>query len=120
MRLNDTVQSPLALMLPRYWSPPPKTRPNTIATMNTTRISTTASPLGSARQLTGSSLVPVLDRLEALEAEYSQVLARLSDPTLSQDPNELRVLSRRHKELEVVVRKMHELKAAQEDVAVAP
>jgi peptide chain release factor 1 len=61
----------------------------------------------------------VLDRLEALEAEYSQVLTRLSDPTLSQDRNELRVLSRRHKELEIVVRKMHELKAAQEDLAVA-
>jgi peptide chain release factor 1 len=61
----------------------------------------------------------VLDRLEALEAEYSQVLVRLSDPTLSQDLNELRVLSRRHKELEIVVRKMHELKAAQEDLAVA-
>jgi peptide chain release factor 1 len=61
----------------------------------------------------------VLDRLEALEAEYSQVLTRLSDPTLSQDPNELRALSRRHKELDVVVRKMHELRAAQQDVAVA-
>jgi peptide chain release factor 1 len=61
----------------------------------------------------------VLDRLEALEAEYSQVLTRLSDPTLSKDPNELRVLSRRHKELETVVRKMHELKSAQDDVATA-
>ena len=55
----------------------------------------------------------MLDRLEALEAEYSQVLARLSDPTLSQDPRELRQLSRRHKELETVVRTMHELKSAQ-------
>ena len=61
----------------------------------------------------------MLDRLEALEAEYSQVLTRLSDPTLSRDPNELRVLSRRHKELETVVRKMHELRAAQDDAAVA-
>ena len=61
----------------------------------------------------------MLDRLEALEAEYSQVLARLSDPTLSKDRNELRVLSRRHKELEIVVRKMHELRAAEEDVAIA-
>ncbi|HKH88151.1 MAG TPA: peptide chain release factor 1 [Acidimicrobiales bacterium] len=61
----------------------------------------------------------MLDRLEALEAEYSQVLTRLSDPTLSQDPRELRVLSRRHKELETVVRTMHELKSAQEDVAIA-
>jgi peptide chain release factor 1 len=61
----------------------------------------------------------VLDRLEALEAEYSQVLTRLSDPTLSKDPNELRVLSRRHKELETVVGKMHELKSAQDDVAIA-
>ena len=61
----------------------------------------------------------MLDRLEALEAEYSQVLARLSDPTLSKDRNELRVLTRRHKELETVVRKMHELRAAEEDVAIA-
>ncbi|MGD0439303.1 MAG: peptide chain release factor 1 [Acidimicrobiales bacterium] len=61
----------------------------------------------------------MLDRLEALEAEYSQVLARLSDPTVSRDRNELRVLSRRHKELETVVRKMHELRSAQEDVAIA-
>jgi len=61
----------------------------------------------------------VLDRLEALEAEYSQVLTRLSDPNLSQDPSELRRLSRRHKELETVVRKMHELKAAKEDVTIA-
>jgi len=67
----------------------------------------------------GTSLSPCLDRLEALEAEYSQVLTRLSDPTLSKDPNELRVLSRRHKELETVVRKMHELKSAQDDVATA-
>ena len=61
----------------------------------------------------------MLDRLEALEAEYSQVLTRLSDPNLSQDPSELRRLSRRHKELETVVRKMHELKAAKEDVTIA-
>ena len=61
----------------------------------------------------------MLDRLEALEAEYSQVLTRLSDPTLSQDRNELSALSRRHKELGAVVRKMHELKAAQEDVMIA-
>jgi len=61
----------------------------------------------------------VLDRLEALEAEYSQVLARLSDPTLSRDPRELRELSRRHKELETVVRAMHELRAAQADVTAA-
>jgi len=61
----------------------------------------------------------VLDRLEALEAEYSQVLTRLSDPTLSKDRNELRVLSRRHKELDTVVRKMHELRSAQEDAAIA-
>ena len=61
----------------------------------------------------------MLDRLEALDAEYSQVLTRLSDPTLSKDPNELRVLSRRHKELETVVGKMHELKSAQDDVAIA-
>jgi peptide chain release factor 1 len=61
----------------------------------------------------------VLDRLEALEAEYSQVLARLSDPNLSQDLRALREVSQRHKELEAVVRVMHDLKSAQEDVATA-
>ena len=61
----------------------------------------------------------MLDRLEALEAEYALVLARLSDPTLSQDPRELRELSRRHKELETVVRTMHDLKSAQADVVTA-
>lgn len=61
----------------------------------------------------------MLDRLEALEAEYSQVLTRLSDPTLSKDPRELRTVSRRHKQLEAVVHKMHELRSAQEDVLAA-
>ncbi len=61
----------------------------------------------------------MLERLEALEAEYSHVLARLSDPTISQHPDELRVLSRRHKELETVLRAMHELKSAQADVVTA-
>ena len=61
----------------------------------------------------------MLDRLEALEAEYSQVLTRLSDPNLSRDPRELRELSRRHKELETVVRTMHELRSAQADLGAA-
>jgi peptide chain release factor 1 len=61
----------------------------------------------------------ILERLEALEAEYSRLLTSLSDPSLSQNRDELRRLSRRHKELDAVVRVMRDLAAAQQDVAVA-
>ena len=61
----------------------------------------------------------MLDRLDDLEAEYAKVLARLSDPTVSSDPRELRDLSRRHKELEVVVGTMRRLASALGDVSAA-
>jgi peptide chain release factor 1 len=45
----------------------------------------------------------VLERLADLEQEFESVEARLSDPAVLADQNQLRDLSRRHKELEPVV-----------------
>jgi len=61
----------------------------------------------------------VLERLPEFEAEYEDVLARLADPAIGNDPRLLRDLSRRHKELEALVRAMRELKAAEDDAAAA-
>ncbi len=61
----------------------------------------------------------MLERLPELEAEYAEVLDRLGDPDLSRDHRALRDLSRRRKELEVVVEKMRELSAAAGDVVAA-
>jgi peptide chain release factor 1 len=61
----------------------------------------------------------VLERLPEFEAEYEDVLARLSDPDIGNDPRQLRDLSRRHKELEALVRAMRELKTAEDDVLTA-
>jgi peptide chain release factor 1 len=61
----------------------------------------------------------VLERLPQLEAEYDEVLARLGDPSTLSDPRQLRDLSRRHKELETVVRAMRALRSATEDLATA-
>ncbi|MHB8244671.1 MAG: peptide chain release factor 1 [Acidimicrobiales bacterium] len=61
----------------------------------------------------------MLERLPEFEAEYEAVIARLSDPNIGNDPHLLRDLSRRHKELDVLVRTMRELQAARDDVATA-
>ncbi|MHB1988597.1 MAG: peptide chain release factor 1 [Acidimicrobiales bacterium] len=61
----------------------------------------------------------MLERLPEFEAEYEDVLARLSDPAIGSDPRLLRDLSRRHKELESLVRAMRELHSAQADVRTA-
>jgi peptide chain release factor 1 len=61
----------------------------------------------------------VLERLPELETEYAELLDRLADPGLSRDRRALRDLSRRRKELEVVVEKMRALSAAVGDVAAA-
>ncbi|HLI43787.1 MAG TPA: peptide chain release factor 1 [Acidimicrobiales bacterium] len=61
----------------------------------------------------------MLERLPEFEAEYEDVLARLADPAIGNDPRLLRDLSRRHKELEALVRAMRELKAAEDDAAAA-
>jgi peptide chain release factor 1 len=59
------------------------------------------------------------DRMAALEAEYRAVEAGLADPATLSDPDRLRELSRRHKELGEPVRTWHELRAAREDVTTA-
>jgi peptide chain release factor 1 len=61
----------------------------------------------------------VLERLPHFEAEYEDVLKRLSDPDIGRDPRALRDLSRRRKELEVVVETMRALRDATNDVVAA-
>ncbi len=59
------------------------------------------------------------DRMAALEDEYRSVETELADPATLSDPDRLRDLSRRHKELGDIVRTWHELTAARDDVATA-
>ena len=59
------------------------------------------------------------DRVAALEAEFAAVETDLADPATLSDPDRLRDLSRRHKELGEIVRTWHDLNAAREDVATA-
>src|ERR1700678_1646801 len=54
-----------------------------------------------------------------LEHEYEAVLAELNDPTLSSDPNRLRVVSRRFRELEEAVSSWRRLEAAGADLEAA-
>ena len=61
----------------------------------------------------------MLERLPQFEAEYEDVLKRLSDPDLGRDQRALRDLSRRRKELETVVETMRALRAATSDVSAA-
>ncbi len=59
------------------------------------------------------------DRIAALEAEYESVEAELADSATYSDPDRLRDLSRRHKELGEIVRAWHDLTAASEDLTAA-
>jgi len=59
------------------------------------------------------------ERLNAIEDEYAEVEARLSSSEVSNNPNVLRELSKRHKELSDVVGAFRRLKAAREDSATA-
>ena len=59
------------------------------------------------------------DRMAVLETEYKAVETELADPATFSDPDRLRDLSRRHKELGEIVRAWHELSAAREDVTTA-
>ena len=59
------------------------------------------------------------DRIAALEAEYQAVEAELADSATHSDPDRLRDLSRRHKELGEIVRAWHDLTAAREDLTAA-
>src|SRR6516225_9278533 len=59
------------------------------------------------------------DRMGALEAEYATVESELADPTTLSDPDRLRDLSRRHKELGEIVRTWQELTNGREDLVTA-
>jgi peptide chain release factor 1 len=59
------------------------------------------------------------DRIAALEAEFTAVEADLLDPSVLEDAERVRDLSRRHKELGEIVRAWHDLNAAREDVVTA-
>jgi peptide chain release factor 1 len=59
------------------------------------------------------------DRMIELEREYESVLAELNDPTLSSDPQRLREVSRRHRDLEAPVHSWRQLQAAQADLEAA-
>ena len=61
----------------------------------------------------------MLERLPQFEAEYADVLARLSDPDVGRDPGALRDLSRRRKQLEAVVETMRAMEEAQSDASTA-
>jgi peptide chain release factor 1 len=54
-----------------------------------------------------------------LEREYEAVLTELNDPTLSSDPQRLREVSRRHRDLEEPVRSWRRLQAAESDLEAA-
>jgi peptide chain release factor 1 len=61
----------------------------------------------------------VLDRLSGLEQEYEDVLASLGDPAVLGDPKRLRDVSRRHKELEPIVRAYRDYRQALSDLETA-
>ena len=61
----------------------------------------------------------MLERVPEFEAEYADVLARLSDPEVGRDPRTLRDLSRRRKELEGIVETMRGIAEAQSDARTA-
>jgi peptide chain release factor 1 len=61
----------------------------------------------------------VLERRAEFEGEYREVLARLADPAVLGDQRKLRDASRRHKELEAIVRAMADVDAATGDLAAA-
>ncbi|MDA8292308.1 MAG: peptide chain release factor 1 [Actinomycetota bacterium] len=59
------------------------------------------------------------DRLGEFEREYEQVLTELAAPGVAGDRARFLALSRRHKELEGIVRVVRDVRAAAEDLAVA-
>src|SRR5580658_8363624 len=61
----------------------------------------------------------MLERRAEFEREYEQLLERLADPAIASDQREMRIVARRHKELEGIVRTMRDLEAAGEDLAAA-
>src|SRR5881275_695101 len=61
----------------------------------------------------------MLERLADLEREYEDVLRKLSDPAVIGDQRALRDVSRRHKELEPIVQRYREYRAALDQLGEA-
>jgi peptide chain release factor 1 len=61
----------------------------------------------------------MLERLADLEREYEDVLQKLADPAVIADQNSLRDVSRRHKQLEPIVQRYREYRAALDQLAEA-
>jgi peptide chain release factor 1 len=61
----------------------------------------------------------VRDRLRSLEEEFTEVESRLSAPDVASDPKQLRDLSRRHKELDPIVRATRAYEQAYSDLEAA-
>ena len=61
----------------------------------------------------------MLERLKDLEREYEEVLQRLADPTVIRDQRALRDVSRRHKELEPIVQRYRQYRAALDQLGEA-
>jgi peptide chain release factor 1 len=61
----------------------------------------------------------MLDRLASLEDEFAAVESRLADPGIFADQEQYVALSRRHKELEPVVRATRELRQSIDDLSTA-
>jgi len=61
----------------------------------------------------------MLERLADLEQEYEDVLRQLADPAVISDQNALRDISRRHKQLEPIVQRYREYRAAMDQLAEA-
>ncbi|MBV8160195.1 MAG: peptide chain release factor 1 [Acidimicrobiia bacterium] len=61
----------------------------------------------------------MLERLADLEQEYEDVLRKLADPDVIRDQRALRDVSRRHKELEPIVQRYRDYRAALEQLSEA-
>jgi peptide chain release factor 1 len=61
----------------------------------------------------------VLERLTSLDDEFRAVEARLSDPAVLADPNQLREASKRHKELAPIVERYRAYQARLDDLEAA-
>src|SRR5438309_9390872 len=61
----------------------------------------------------------MLERLADLEREYEDVLQKLADPAVIRDQRALRDVSRRHKQLEPIVQRYREYRAALEQLSEA-
>jgi peptide chain release factor 1 len=67
----------------------------------------------------GVASTTVLDRLSGLEAEYENVVMRLSDPAVQGDQKAMREAGKKLKDLEPLVEKYKEYRSTTEDLAVA-